>query len=81
MKPDTNLMFQGHREIGGGLSGGESVGNLISTFETTYKKNFSTIDEIKRQMEQNKAMKRAMMELENKQQERMQKMVRENSPP
>ena len=55
LKPDTNLMFMGHRESSGGLSGAEGVGNLISTFETTYKKNFNTIEDVKRQIEEERS--------------------------
>jgi len=36
-------MFRGHNEISGGLSGAAGVGNLTSTFQTSYQRNFNHV--------------------------------------
>ena len=43
-------MFQGHRDIAGGLSGAENVGNFPSTYQTTYAKNYNKIEDIQKQI-------------------------------
>jgi len=39
-----DLMFRGHNDISGGLSGTSGVGNLGTTFQTNYMKNYSQIN-------------------------------------
>jgi hypothetical protein len=36
-----DLMFRGHNDISGGLSGASGVGNLGTTFQTNYMKNYN----------------------------------------
>lgn len=36
-----HVMFAGHNDIGGGLSGVSGVGNLGSTFKTNYQLNYN----------------------------------------
>lgn len=42
-KPDMNHVFRGNIDIGGGLSGTAGVGNLASTMQTSYQRNYSMI--------------------------------------
>jgi hypothetical protein len=50
-RPDMDVMFRGHNDIGGGLSGVSGVGNLSSTFQTSYMRNYNHISDYQKKME------------------------------
>lgn len=51
-KPDMKAMFQGHIDLGGGISGSSGVGNLASTFKTNYQINYNDIYALQKKDEQ-----------------------------
>lgn len=61
-----DAMFRGHSDIGGGLSGAAGVGNVGSTFQTSYQRNYGSVPEYQQKIEreQNRKMLERMEELE-----------------
>ena len=73
-------MFRGHSDIGGGISGAAGVGNLGSTFQTSYQRNYGSVPEYQRKIEAEQS-RRLLERAEEMEKLRVAQMVREMSPP
>eukprot|EP00347_Sterkiella_histriomuscorum_P009885 403339501 len=76
---DTNLMFRGHADISGGLSGYAGVGNLASSFKTNYQQNYNFVNDYQKQMDKQN-QRRYQENVDKMDKDRIEKMVRESSP-